>query len=259
LDPTRKMACEQCHTRTAGNKLYPGAPNDNRGFILGEHDYMDVMTHVRPAWGVFNDLGEPVGGGSRAVSIDGKGRRDHQQDMDIRLSNYAKNGQSFHTHMACFDCHDSHGVGKQVRISADEVVLYSTALTDKTIFTTGGDFDGQVRLTGTRAQQCMGCHGDQYEDYLKVLNGAAGWPAAGFGNYSNERGRGDRKQHIFNTVGEAFTVGEVDYPLGRSYGLAPEQYTWGLTSAGAWVAIWPWEAGLDTYVSTHTGPTKPTN
>ncbi|MFH7325410.1 hypothetical protein [Desulfurivibrio sp. C05AmB] len=239
-DPTRKMACEQCHTRTAGNKLYPGAPNDNRGFILGEHDYMDVMTHVRPAWDT----------GSRAVSIDGKGRRDHQQDMDIRLSRYAKDGNSFHTILACFDCHDSHGVGKK-----SGETDYATALVDKNIFTTSQDPDGQVRLTGTREQQCMGCHGGIYEDYLKVLNGAAGWPAAGFGNYSNERGRGDRKQHIFNTD----DVTHADYPLGRSYGLAPEQYTWGLTSAGAWVAIWPWEAGLDTYVSTHTGPTKPTN
>ncbi|WP_162014304.1 multiheme c-type cytochrome [Desulfurivibrio alkaliphilus] len=243
-DPTRKMACEQCHTRAQKNLIYePGsaaAPydagtNDNRGFVLGEHDFMDVMQYTRPAWGT----------GNRQVSIDGKGRRDHQQDMDIRLSYYAKGGEAFyHYRQACFDCHSAHGVGKAVSDGAGGVIEYTTDA-DKTLFTTTGanpDPDGRVRLNKTRVNSCGMCHGD-WEDKLDVFNGRTGWEDEpnypyGFGAWGNRVGRADRKQHIFNTDSE-----------GRSFGLRPDRYTWGQQVDGSWVAIWPWEKVLPDYVN----------
>lgn len=247
-DPTRKMVCEQCHTRATTNVLYGAGANDSRGFVLGEHDFMDVMEYTRPAWGT----------GNRQVSIDGKGRRDHQQDMDLRLSYYAKDGNAFYHHkQACFDCHNAHGVGGKVwDNTAGDWVEYDTSIVDKTIFsTTSGsnpDPDGRVRLKNTRENMCGMCHGN-WEDYLDIFNGARGWDPYSYSNWGSEGGRTWRRQHIFNTD----DYDHVDFPLGRSFGLAPEQYTWGQLANGTWVAIWPWETVLPKYVNYVEQATKP--
>ncbi|OEF98302.1 multiheme c-type cytochrome [Desulfuribacillus alkaliarsenatis] len=202
-DPTRKMVCEQCHTRTGGKNKFDLSQesNDLRGFMLGTHDYLDVQDYVRPAWGT----------GNRATSIDGKGRRDHQHDMDIRLQDYIFERQTVHGQQACFDCHDSHNVGND---------------------------PNNKSIKGSQpVDACIACHGDKSEDYMKVLNGRTGWSGYGFGNWDNEGGRTGHSQHIFNFDEE-----------GRSFGLSPEQYTWALKSGGNaadkadWVSIWPWEA-----------------
>ncbi|MCT8137421.1 hypothetical protein H1D32_06480 [Anaerobacillus sp. CMMVII] len=202
-DPTRKMVCEQCHTRTQTNILYGNGANDNRGFKLGEHVYTEIMQYTRPAWGT----------GNRQVSIDGKGRRDHQQDMDIRLQDHIKGGSTIHGQMACFDCHDSHSVGN----NPDNPRTYGE----------------------TPVSNCVTCHGLDAEENLKVLNGTLGWEKFGFGNWGNEGGRSGNKQHIFNFDDE-----------GRTFGLTADQYVWALLKDGnpaeqeGWESIWPWEIEL---------------
>lgn len=202
-DPTRKMVCEQCHTRTSGNIAYGNGSNDNRGFMLGEHVYSDIMKYTRPAWGK----------GNRQTSIDGKGRRDHQMDMDIRLQDYIKGGETIHGAMACFDCHNSHDIGNNP--------------------------DNPTTFGETAVSNCVTCHGLEAEKYIKVLNGAEGWEKYGFGNWDNEGGRSGKRQHVFNFDEE-----------GRSFGLTPDQYVWALKKDGdasekdGWEAIWPWEKEL---------------
>ncbi|WP_027388899.1 multiheme c-type cytochrome [Chrysiogenes arsenatis] len=200
-DPTeRQVVCSRCHTRTAMNTKYGKGSNDNRGFIVGQSKYEDVMQYTRPNWGK----------GNRQVSIDGKGRRDHQQDMDIKLGYTIKGENSVHAKMACFDCHTSHNVGNNPK---------SPWLFDK-----------------TAVETCAKCHGDKAESLVKVLSGADGWPKYGYGNWNNEGGRSKNKQHIFNVDSE-----------GRSFGLTPEQYHWALKKDGDakkaedWQSIWPWE------------------
>lgn len=202
-DPTRKMVCEQCHTRTQSNIAYGNGANDNRGFKLGEHVYTDIMQYTRPAWGK----------GNRQTSIDGKGRRDHQQDMDILLQDHIKGGDTIHGAMACFDCHDAHNVGNNP--------------------------DNKRTFGPTPVSNCITCHGLDSEDKMKVLNGAEGWDKFGFDNWDNEGGRSGNKQHIFNFNDE-----------GYSFGLTPDQYVWALKKDGdasekdGWEAIWPWEKDL---------------
>ncbi|OEH84192.1 hypothetical protein BHU72_12370 [Desulfuribacillus stibiiarsenatis] len=202
-DPTRKMVCEQCHTRTSGNIMYPGdskAPNDSRGFILGKHDYMDVMNYTRPAWG----------DGNRQVSIDGKGRRDHQMDMDMRLQDHIKGKTgTAHASMACFDCHDAHTIGND---------------------------PNKIRTKVSPVETCAKCHFGTAQEYMKILDGATGWGKYGFGAWNNEGGRAATKQHIFNMDSE-----------GRSFGLKPEQYIWAQKKdtvgdkKADFESIWPWE------------------
>jgi len=230
----RKMVCEQCHTRTGsmdgshqGNKIDKWKQaNDNRGFVLGVHEYQDIMGYVRPAWG----------SGSRAVSIDGKGRRDHQQDMDVRLTEYINielegRQRSIHGSQACFDCHTSHGVGSNV------------SLTDTTRLITANDPTGLIRLSQSRDQMCGQCHD---MSILGLLNGRTGWPTASFAWTANSAtwntgfGRQDRKQHLFSS--------EIDGGGKRSKGLDPAEYIWsvaadkvGSTTQADYRAIWPWE------------------
>jgi hypothetical protein len=193
----RVMVCNQCHTRTAKNINHKGA-NDLRGYRLGDQ-YMDHADYVRPAWGK----------GSRNVSADGKGRRDHQMDMDIRLSETIKGSHSVHATMACFDCHDSHKVG----IGNGK----SKTLKQETVAT------------------CAACHKGQAEAVLKMMDAAEGWPKYKYGEWGGEGGRKSRT-HVFNLDAE-----------GRSYGLTPDKYHWALKKDGDakkeadWQAIWPWE------------------
>lgn len=194
---TRKMVCEQCHTRPDKSKHSPLA-QDLRGYHIGG-DYHDYATYTRPAWGK----------GNRQVSVDGKGRRDHQMDMDMRLSATIKGSHSVHAAMACFDCHDSHrvGIGKESKT-----------------------------LKKSKVAICAECHKGQAEAVLKVLDGAKGWEKAGYGKWNTEGGRPAPRQHIFNFDSE-----------GRSYGLSPDKYHWALKKDGDakkesdWEAIWPWE------------------
>lgn len=196
---TRRMICEQCHTRTTKNKNHKGA-NDLRGIRIGDQ-YTDHADWVRPNWGK----------GNRATSIDGKGRRDHQMSMDMRLSETIKGSHSVHAAMACFDCHDSHKIGN------------AGAGKSKT-------------LKKAAVETCAACHKGQAEKVLQVLDGTKGWPKYGYGNWNNEGGRGTPRQHIFNFDEQ-----------GRSYGLKPAQYHWALKKDGDakkdsdWEAIWPWE------------------
>lgn len=194
---TRKMVCEQCHTRTAKNLHNKGA-NDLRGYRIGDQ-YMDHAEYTRPAWGK----------GNRQTSIDGKGRRDHQMDMDIRLSETIHGKDSVHAKMACFDCHASHKIG----INAPSKVLKQSA-----------------------EATCAACHGDKTAAYLKVEDGSKGWAKYGYGDWANEGGRAYPRQHVFNMDAQ-----------GRSYGLTPDKYHWALKKDGDakkeadWAAIWPWE------------------
>jgi len=196
----RKMVCEQCHTRTQKSMKVAGA-TDLRGYHLTEK-YTDYAEYTRPSWGK----------GNRQVSIDGKGRRDHQQDMDMRLSATIKGSHSVHAEMACFDCHDSHNIGNDPK---------------------------NPRLKMGRVETCAACHKGKAEEVLKVLDGRQGWEKAGFPNWATEYGREPSKQHIFN-----FDA------MGRSYGIRPDQYTWTLKKDGDpkmeadWSAIWPWEKPL---------------
>lgn len=196
---TRKMICNQCHTRPQAS-THSSLAQDLRGYRIGDA-YMDFATYTRPAWGK----------GNRQVSIDGKGRRDHQQDMDIRLAATYAGPHSAHAAMACFDCHDAHGVGnknkKNPTLKADSAV-----------------------------GACSSCHGVMAEKVLKVMDGRQGWKRAGFPDWGTEYGRQGNKNHVFN----------IDI-YGRSYGLFPEQYNWALKKGGDarkegdWDSIWPWE------------------
>ncbi|OGT97619.1 MAG: hypothetical protein A2079_04155 [Geobacteraceae bacterium GWC2_48_7] len=194
---TRKMVCEQCHTRTAKNLHNKGA-NDLRGYRIGDQ-YSDHAEYVHPAWGK----------GSRNVASDGKGRRDHQMDMDMRLSATIKGSHSLHAAMACFDCHDSHKIG----IGSPSKVLKKSKI-----------------------ETCAACHKGQAEAVLKVLDGKNGWPTYKYGEWGGEGGRPAPRQHIFNVDGQ-----------GRAYALQPAQYHWALKKDGDakkdadWQAIWPWE------------------
>ena len=194
---SRKMVCEQCHTRTTRN-LHARGANDLRGYRLGDK-YEDHAEYTRPNWGK----------GNRATSIDGKGRRDHQQDMDMRLSATIKGSQSVHASMTCFDCHDAHNLGNNAQ---------------------------NPRLKKSKVDTCAACHKDQPEALLQVLDGSKGWPKYGYGNWNNEGGRTANKQHVFNFDEKK-----------RSYGLKPSQYHWALKKDGNakkeadWVSIWPWE------------------
>lgn len=196
----RKMVCNQCHTRTAGS-VHNKEANDLRGYRLGEQ-YQDYAEYVRPNWGK----------GNRATSIDGKGRRDHQQDMDIRLSATIKGAHSVHAIMACHDCHDAHNVGIR------------------------GLAKPSLHLKKPMIQLCAECHLGQAQTVLAVLDGSRGWEKYGYDNWGNEGGRIANKQHIFNFDDQ-----------GRSFGLKPEQYHWALKKDGRaseeddWKAIWPWE------------------
>lgn len=194
---TRKMVCEQCHTRTAKNLHNKGA-NDLRGYRIGDQ-YSDHAEYTRPAWGK----------GNRQTSIDGKGRRDHQMDMDMRLSATIHGKDSVHAQMACFDCYASHKIG----INAPSKVLKQSA-----------------------EATCAACHGDKTAANMKVLDGSKGWAKYGYGDWANEGGRAYPRQHIFNKDAQ-----------GRSYGLTPDKYHWALKKDGDakkqddWSAIWPWE------------------
>jgi hypothetical protein len=195
----RKMVCEQCHTRPQAS-THSNLAQDLRGYRLGDQ-YMDFATYTRPAWGK----------GNRQVSVDGKGRRDHQQDMDMRLSTTIMGPHSTHASMACFDCHDAHGVGN------------------------AGKKNPTLKVASAR-ENCASCHRGNADAVLKVMDGRQGWPRAGFPNWGTEFGRQGNKQHVFNVEG-----------YGRSYGLHPGQYTWALKKGGDakkeadWDAIWPWE------------------
>lgn len=195
----RKMVCEQCHTRTAKNLHHKGA-NDLRGYRIGDQ-YMDHAEYVRPNWGK----------GNRAVSADGKGRRDHQMDMDMRLSDTIKGTHSVHASMSCLDCHDSHKVGA------------SGAGKSKT-------------LKKPALETCAACHKGGAEKVLTVLDGMKGWPKYKYGEWGGEGGRAAPRSHVFNFDEQ-----------GRSYALNPSQYHWALKKDGDaakeadWSAIWPWE------------------
>ena len=197
----RQMVCGQCHTRPQVSKHSPLA-QDLRGYRL-TGEYTDFATFTRPAWGK----------GNRQVSVDGKGRRDHQQDMDIRLSRYIKGEHSAHADMACFDCHDAHAVGNKNKKNP-------TLKKDSAV------------------QTCATCHGANAADVMKVMDGRQGWARAGFPNWATEYGRQGNKQHIFNITHDG---------TGRSWGLPPEKYTWALkkdgtaSKEGDWESIWPWE------------------
>ncbi|MBE0598049.1 MAG: hypothetical protein IH614_12335 [Desulfuromonadales bacterium] len=194
---TRQMVCGQCHTRTQ-KSVHGKTAHDLRGYRIGDK-YEDFAEFTRPAWGK----------GNRQVSIDGKGRRDHQQDMDIRLSATVKGSHSVHATMACFDCHQSHTIGN-----------------DKE----------NIRLKKPAKELCATCHLGQAEAVLKVLDGRQGWTKSDYPNWATEYGRQPNKQHLFNLDDQ-----------GRSAGLTPDQYHWVLKKEGDarkeadWLAIWPWE------------------
>jgi hypothetical protein len=195
----RKMVCEQCHTRTQASTHSPLA-QDLRGYRLTDQ-YMDFATYTRPSWGK----------GNRQVSIDGKGRRDHQQDMDMRLSTSIHGTTSTHAQMACFDCHDAHGVGNK-------------------------DKKNPTLKAASAVENCASCHRGTGAAVLKVMDGRQGWKRAGFPDWATEYGRQANKQHVFNM--ESY---------GRSWGLHPDLYVWALKRGGDakkeadWDAIWPWE------------------
>jgi hypothetical protein len=201
----RQMVCGQCHTRPQVSKHSPLA-QDLRGYRLTE-EYTDYATFTRPAWGK----------GNRQVSIDGKGRRDHQQDMDIRLGAAIRGNHSAHAEMACFDCHDAMSVGNK-------------------------DKKNPTLKKASAVETCATCHGGKAEAVLKVMDGRKGWKGAGFGNWGSEYGRQGNKQHVFNMF-------NVDGNA-RSWGLAPNRYHWSLkkggeaTKEGDWEAIWPWEKAM---------------
>jgi hypothetical protein len=195
----RKMVCEQCHTRTQAS-THSNLAQDLRGYRLTDQ-YMDFATYTRPAWGK----------GNRQVSVDGKGRRDHQQDMDMRLSATIHGKHSVHATMACFDCHEAHAIGNK-------------------------DRKNPTLKTATAVETCASCHKGQAAAVLKVMDGRQGWKSAGYGNWGTEYGRQGNKQHVFSME-----------PHGRSWGLSSDMYTWALKKGGAaakeadWDAVWPWE------------------
>jgi mono/diheme cytochrome c family protein len=201
----RQMVCGQCHTRTQASKHSPLA-QDLRGYRLMD-EYTDFATFTRPAWGK----------GNRQVSIDGKGRRDHQQDMDIRLSAAIRGSHSAHADMACFDCHDAMAVGVKGR-------------------------KNPTLKKASATETCAACHGAKAATVMKVMDGRQGWQRASFPNWATEFGRQGNKQHVF-------AIHNVDGNA-RSWGLSSDRYHWSLKKGGdatkeaEWEAIWPWEKGL---------------
>lgn len=198
----QKMTCEQCHTRTGKNTLYDAGSNDFRGFVLGEHSFEDIASYQRPAWGT----------GNRQWSIDGKARRDHQMDYEIRMLDYINGGTSVHGQMTCFDCHDAHNAGNN---------------TDK---------NGTYSLKAPVAELCGKCHGDKAEELAKAVgNAREGFDSYKFGSWDTEGARTSRG-HMFNLNED-----------GKTYGLTPDQYIWALKKDGNaaeqkdWDPIWPWE------------------
>jgi predicted CXXCH cytochrome family protein len=204
----QKMVCEQCHTRTQSNTLHGAGSNDLRGFDLmtlvatGEGGYQDVAKYTRPAWGT----------GNRQVSIDGKARRDHQMDIELRLVEYISDGKNPHGTMSCFTCHDAHNVGNNK------------------------GKNGSYSLKKSAAELCASCHGDKGADLLKaVKNAAEGFDKYGYGNWGSEGARSSRG-HMFNLNKE-----------GKTYGVTPDKYIWTLKKDGNaaekkdWEPIWPWE------------------
>jgi len=260
---TRKMVCNQCHTRTQKNLIDTNA-HDNRGFVLGQTAFTDVMQYTRPAWGT----------GNRQVSIDGKGRRDHQQDMDIRMTEYVHTElqgkpASYHGQQSCFDCHATHTIGSSVE-------LQTTALGGRNHLTVASDTTGLFRLKDTREALCGSCHtGDgtnvlpgsiNVATALARLNGATGWGTYGWATspqngpfatatWNNEGGRGSRNQHVFNSQ----QYDDAGVTKTRMFVLDPSEYIWsvlttnvGSTTASHYTAIWPWERTLPEYTTNRT-------
>ena len=276
-DHVRKEVCTQCHTRTNKNLVDTATANDRRGFRLGVDSYGDWMDYTSPAWG----------SGNRQVSIDGKGRRDHQMTMDIQLSKYIheviKGGFSYHGNQDCFDCHKSHDVG----ITAGGVNVWKSNLNAgqyghsnmKSLETDDG-VRSTLRLKDTREALCSSCHvtaapagvlpqgvtAPQYAtvtDLVKVMNAANpsyGFPFDSTANWATEGGRGSRNQHLFNTDVNAATTN-------KAMGLVPAEYTWqvlnaniGSTSSSHYTAIWPWANAATGYTKVYgplpTGPSS---
>jgi hypothetical protein len=154
----RMTTCEQCHDRNT-RSTHLGTANDARGFVVGSN-LDDFRVQISPAWGK----------GSRNVSIDGKGRRDHQMNMDMRLSRSL--GGSYHGEQVCFDCHNSHGVG--------------------------------VKHIKDDAASCTTCHAF---DAKEGFDGTRGWEKFGFGNWGTEGGRAASRQHLFNLNDEGNVYG----------------------------------------------------
>ncbi|MBS4023109.1 MAG: hypothetical protein KGZ79_11935 [Dethiobacter sp.] len=202
----RMLTCQQCHTRTGGSVL-SSMSNDLRGYRLGEGSYTDFAKWLPVRWGV----------GTRDVSIDGKGRRGHQQDMDMMISRFIHPG-GYHADQACFDCHNPHGVG----VKPDNL-----RLKDDT-------------------PSCTSCHAFDAKD---AFNGAKGWQAASFPNWATEAGRGGTKQHVFNLNADGLVYGlspEQYHWVLKDGGDAKTK--------ADWVGIWPWQkeahdaAGKKTFV-----------
>lgn len=184
----RMMTCEQCHDRNS-RSTHLNTANDPRGFVVGAN-LNDYRVQISPSWGK----------GSRNVSIDGKGRRGHQQNMDMRLSRWL--GVAYHADQVCFDCHTPHGVG-----------INGNRLRDD-------------------SPSCTQCHAF---DAAEAFDGARGWEKAGFGNWGTEAGRGGTKQHLFNYNEEGLVYGlspdQYTWVL-KDGGDAKTE--------GDWQAVWPW-------------------
>jgi len=199
--------CAQCHTRAASSTKLNTA-NDLRGFMLGDN-YSDFANWLTPKWGT----------GDRNVSIDGKGRRDHQMDLDMRLSRFI-NPDSYHADQACFDCHSPHRVGNN---------------------------PDNLRLKDGIAEGCVQCHKDFTME--EALDGRRGWEKAEFPNWGTEYGRQPNKQHLFNLNEEGLVYGlspEQYHWVLKDGGDAKTQADWS--------GIWPWNkeaadaAGKTTFV-----------
>lgn len=189
--------CSQCHTRTAGSTKSDFA-NDLRGFIPGE-DYEEYAKWLPVKWGV----------GTREVSIDGKGRRGHQQDMDMRLTRFL-DPTGYHADQTCFDCHNPHSIGSNpdnLRLKAD-------------------------------MPSCTSCHDF---DAKEGFDGARGWEKASFPDWATEEGRGPTKQHIFNYNEDGLVYGLS--PDQYHWVLKDDGDA---LNKDDWTGIWPWQKdGLD--------------
>ncbi|EEG76998.1 multiheme c-type cytochrome [Dethiobacter alkaliphilus] len=186
----RMMTCEQCHDRNSRSMRSADA-NDARGFVVGQN-LDDYRVQISPSWGT----------GSRNVSLDGKGRRGHQQNMDMRLSRFL--GVGYHADQVCFDCHTPHGVG----VNPDNLRLRDDV------------------------QSCTDCHDF---DAAEAFDGSRGWEAGAFGAWGTEAGRGGTKQHLFNFNEDGLVYGlspeQYTWVL-KDDGDESEQ--------DGWQAIWPW-------------------